>query len=59
MRLVGLEMKMRQYELGAKFIESVERHADWSTLDRAWVGPENLPTLDEINNPVAWLDRVG
>jgi len=59
MRLVGLEMKMRQYELGAKFIESVERHADWSMLDRAWICPENLPTLDEINNPVAWLERVG
>lgn len=59
MRLVGLEMKMRQYELGAKFIESVERHAGWSTIDRAWIGPENLPTLDEINSPLAWLDRVG
>ena len=27
MRLVGLEMKLRQYELGAKFIAGVERHA--------------------------------
>lgn len=58
MRLVGLEMKLRQYELGAKFIESVERHASWSELDKAWVGPENLPTLQEIENPVLWLDRV-
>ena len=59
MRLVGLEMKMRQYELGAKFVASVERHAGWSALDRAWIGPEYLPTLDEIDNPVAWLERVG
>ena len=59
MRLIGLEMKMRQYELGAKFIASVERHAGWSALDRAWIGPQYLPTLEEIDNPVAWLERVG
>lgn len=58
MRLIGLEMKMRQYEMGAKFIEGVERHADWGSLAKAWEGPENLPTLAEIGNPVAWLDRM-
>ena len=59
MRLVGLEMKLRQYELGATFIEGVERHAGWSSLNRAWAGPENLPTMTEIENPVLWLERVG
>ena len=59
MRLVGLEMKLRQYELGAKFIEGVERHAGWTALSRAWDGPEQLPTMLEIENPVLWLERVG
>ena len=59
MRLVGLEMKLRQYELGAKFIEGVERHADWESLNRAWEGPDQLPTMPEIENPVLWLERVG
>ena len=59
MRLVGLEMKLRQYELGASFIEGVERHAGWSALDTAWEGPEKLSTLAEIENPVLWLERVG
>ena len=36
----------------------VERHAGWTALDKAWVGPENLPTLPEIENPVLWLERV-
>jgi coenzyme F420 biosynthesis associated uncharacterized protein len=58
MRLIGLEMKLRQYEMGASFIAGVERHAGWSVLDRAWQGPENLPSLDEIENPVLWLERV-
>lgn len=58
MRLVGLEMKLRQYELGAAFIEGIERHSGWQTLDRAWEGPHNLPTMAEIENPVLWLERV-
>lgn len=59
MRMVGLEMKLRQYELGAAFIAGVERHAGWEALDRAWAGPEQLPTLAEIENPVLWLERTG
>ncbi len=51
-------MKLRQYELGAAFIEGVERHAGWSALDHAWEGPDSLPTLAEISNPVLWLERV-
>ncbi len=58
MRLVGLEMKMKQYEMGAKFIEGVERQAGWSALDAAWLRPSNLPTLEEIGDPVSWLFRV-
>jgi len=58
MRAVGLEMKMRQYELGASFVSGVEQHAGWAALDAAWQGPDNLPTLDEIENPVLWLERV-
>jgi coenzyme F420 biosynthesis associated uncharacterized protein len=58
LRLIGLEMKLRQYEMGAEFIAGVERHAGWEALDMAWRGPEALPTLEEIANPVLWLERV-
>lgn len=57
-RLTGLEMKMRQYELGESFILEVERRAGWETLDAAWTGPEALPTLAEIEEPAEWLRRV-
>jgi coenzyme F420 biosynthesis associated uncharacterized protein len=57
-RLTGLEMKMRQYELGEKFIQAVESAASWSALDRAWHGPEWLPTLAEIERPELWLQRA-
>lgn len=58
MRLVGLEMKLRQYEAGAAFIGGVERHAGWDALSVAWRSPADLPTLAEIENPVGWLERV-
>ena len=58
-RLVGLEMKMRQYELGEQFVLGVERTADFSALDSAWYSPEALPTLEEIQNPIQWLQRTG
>jgi len=58
MRLIGLEMKMKQYELGERFMQAVERQGGFSAIDRLWEGPQNLPTLDEIRYPAQWLERV-
>jgi coenzyme F420 biosynthesis associated uncharacterized protein len=58
-RLTGLEMKMKQYELGERFILGVERHAGFGAIDAVWADPDNLPTLDEISDPERWLTRVG
>jgi coenzyme F420 biosynthesis associated uncharacterized protein len=58
LRLTGLEMKMKQYEQGERFILAVERQAGFEALDAAWRGPDHLPTLGEIRNPERWLVRV-
>lgn len=58
LRLTGLEMKMKQYEQGERFILGVERRAGFSALDSVWEGPDTLPTLDEIRDPDRWLARV-
>lgn len=57
-RLVGLEAKLAQYRLGEEFIEVVEAERGPRVLDRVWDGPENIPTLAEIKDPEAWLERV-
>jgi len=57
-KALGLESKMRQYEVGEAFVEAVEREAGPQALTAAWRGPENLPTLDELREPSAWLARV-
>lgn len=58
MRLIGMEMKLKQYELGASFIRGVEQRASWDALSMAWESPEALPNLAEIEDPGSWLDRM-
>ncbi len=58
-QLIGLEAKLRQYEEGERFIAAVEDSGGPELLDRAWRGPEWLPSLIEIRNPAAWISRVG
>ncbi len=58
-KLIGLEAKLKQYEQGERFIEVVESAGGPAQLDRAWEDPANLPTMSEIRDPQAWLDRVG
>lgn len=58
LRLLGLEMKYRQYRDGERFIATVERTAGWAAVGRVWDAPEALPTLAEIAEPTLWLDRV-
>lgn len=58
-KLMGIEMKMRQYEVGERFITRIEEKVGIQALDAAWEGPEYLPTLHELEEPDRWLDRVG
>ena len=58
LRLSGLEMKLRQYDEGRRFILAVEERAGWSAVNRAWESPETLPTRAEIKAPETWLARV-
>lgn len=58
-KLVGIEMKMRQYEIGEEFITHLEQTVGIDALDAAWRGPDCLPTMAELEAPERWLERVG
>ena len=32
--------------------------AGMDAFNRVWRAPEHLPTLDEISDPAAWVERV-
>jgi putative hydrolase len=57
-RLTGLEMKIKQYEMGERFVLGVEKAAGWAALDAVWSEPAALPSMAEIENPESWLRRV-
>jgi coenzyme F420 biosynthesis associated uncharacterized protein len=58
-RLLGLELKLRQYERGKYFCDAVVREHGPETLRHVFSSPEALPTLAELEDPSAWLARTG
>jgi coenzyme F420 biosynthesis associated uncharacterized protein len=57
-RLLGLELKFRQYRIGRQFCDAVVAEGGPSALARAWGGPDMLPTPQELEQPKLWLSRV-
>jgi coenzyme F420 biosynthesis associated uncharacterized protein len=57
-RLLGLELKLRQYEQGKFFCDAIVRERGPDALRHLWSGPEALPTLVELRDPSAWIKRA-
>jgi coenzyme F420 biosynthesis associated uncharacterized protein len=57
-RLLGLELKLRQYENGRRFCDAVVVAGGPQALAKAWSGPEALPSTAELDNPKLWLARM-
>jgi coenzyme F420 biosynthesis associated uncharacterized protein len=57
-RLLGLEMKMRQYEVGRGFCDEVVAQGGPSALAVAWSSAEMLPSTSELEHPREWLERT-
>jgi coenzyme F420 biosynthesis associated uncharacterized protein len=55
---IGLEMKLRQYELGQRFCNEVVEQGGQDSLAKLWAEPANLPTMAELREPASWLSRV-
>ena len=58
-RILGIDLKMKQYAQGSRFVSTVVNEAGMATFNRVWTSPETLPTKDEISDPGRWLERVG
>ena len=58
-RILGIDLKMKQYEQGSKFVAAVVAEAGMSGFNRVWTSPETLPTRAEMAAPADWLARIG
>nr|WP_305095115.1 zinc-dependent metalloprotease [Prescottella sp. R16] len=56
--LLGMDAKMAQYVRGKKFVDAVVARVGMERFNTIWTGPDTLPTLDEIDDPDAWIARV-
>jgi coenzyme F420 biosynthesis associated uncharacterized protein len=57
-RLLGIDLKMKQYEQGSRFVSTVVEEAGMAGFNKVWTSPETLPTRAELANPREWLERV-
>jgi coenzyme F420 biosynthesis associated uncharacterized protein len=58
MRLLGMDAKMRQYELGKSFCDAVVAEGGIELLNNVWSDPRALPTLEELERPASWIARA-
>jgi coenzyme F420 biosynthesis associated uncharacterized protein len=56
-RLLGLDLKLRQYEQGKYFCDAIVAERGTAALQHVFSSPEALPTLEELRAPGAWVAR--
>ena len=57
-RLLGFDVKLRQYEQGKRWADEVAAAAGIEGLNRVWSSPAALPSADELQHPGQWLKRT-
>ena len=57
-RLLGFDVKLRQYEQGKRFADAVAAQAGIEGLNRVWSSPAALPSPSELQHPTQWLERT-
>ena len=57
-RLLGMDLKLRQYELGKSFCDAVAAAGGIELLNRAWSSQAALPSLRELEHPRQWTARM-
>jgi coenzyme F420 biosynthesis associated uncharacterized protein len=57
-RILGIDLKMKQYEQGSRFVSTVVAEAGMAGFNKVWASPESLPTRAELAEPREWLERI-
>ena len=57
-KLLGLDMKLRQYEQGKRFCDAVVAEVGIEGLNVVWRSPADMPTPAELDDPQTWIRRT-
>lgn len=56
--LLGVSFDRALEQSGATFCAAVVELKGIASLNQVWAAPDNLPTIAEIKDPFAWMERV-
>jgi putative hydrolase len=56
--ILGIERDRSLETAGSTFCAAVVKMRGMDSLNKVWDAPDNLPTMDEIKDPFAWMERV-
>jgi coenzyme F420 biosynthesis associated uncharacterized protein len=57
--LLGLRQKLDQYSQGERFVRRLYERGGTEAVNRVFVSPDALPTVDEVRDPDRYLARAG
>ena len=57
-KLLGVDVKLRQYAEGRKFVHAVVDQVGMADFNRVWESPQTLPHKHELSDAGAWVHRV-
>jgi len=57
-KLLGVDVKLRQYAEGRKFVHAVVDQVGMAGFNRVWESPQTLPRKHELSDAYAWVSRV-
>ncbi len=58
-RLLGIDVKLRQYAEGRRFVHDVVSRIGMAGFNKVWDSPLTLPLLSELHDAETWVNRVG
>src|ERR1700677_1583537 len=57
-RMLGIDLKMKQYAEGSKFVRAVVDEVGMADFNKVWTSPDTLPVKAEFAHPHEWVERV-
>jgi coenzyme F420 biosynthesis associated uncharacterized protein len=57
-KLLGIDVKMKQYAEGSRFVTEVVERVGMDGFNRVWESAASLPTMTEVAHAPAWIERV-
>lgn len=57
-RLLGIDVKLRQYAEGSRFVAAVVDAVGMPAFNQVWTSPNTLPSVAEVADPQRWIARV-